>query len=35
MDVLYEESAVNVNAPKVEKRYKVINIILNFSARSR
>lgn len=30
MDVLYEESAVNVNAPKVEKRYKVINIISKF-----
>ena len=30
MDVLYEESAVSANAPKVEKRYKVINIISKF-----
>lgn len=30
MDVLYEESAVCANAPKVEKRYKVINIISKF-----
>ena len=30
MDVLYEVSAVSANAPKVEKRYKVINIISKF-----
>lgn len=30
MDVLYEESAVNANAQKAEKRYRVINIFSKF-----
>lgn len=30
MDVLYEESAVNANAAKGEKRYKILNLFTWF-----